>query len=424
MSNSLAIAAVTSTLSRLLFTQVQLLDNSLEDTEFTDLKISSKPPDLARGTETQNQLNLFLYQTAFNSAWRNSDPRQVKLGVNGQPPLGLTLHYLITAYGKNDEDILSHRLLGRAMHILHDHTILRPEEIKDALINNDLHQQIEKVRIVPQPLSLEEMSKLWTIFQAPYRISAAYEVSVVLIDSEKPAKAPLPVLTIGPPLPDPLAGVIVQPSLPIVLPTATLLDLKFPSQESSAELGDIITLSGHHLVFDENSPVNTSVKLVFKHKLLAVAQEIIPSQAAANQIQFSLPSNQPTDWPAGAYTVYASITNNLNQKQQVSNELPFLLAPKIDTSLISVVKVGDETTITITVTPQVWPEQKAFLLLGSLQIPAQPHPNKTDTLTFIIQAAPKGTFFIRLRVDGADSHLIQLVNNKLQFNPALQVIIP
>ncbi len=422
MSNSLAIAAVTATLSRLLFTQVQLLDNSEEDTQFTNLKVSSKPPDLARGTEVPNQLNLFLYQTAFNSAWRNSDPRQVKLGVNGQPPLGLTLHYLITAYGQNDEDILSHRLLGRAMLILHDHTILGTEEIKDALIDNDLHQQIEKVRIVPQPLSLEEMSKLWTIFQAPYRISAAYEVSVVLIDSEKLAKAPLPVLTIGPPLPEPLAGVIVQPSLPIVLPTATLLDLKFPSQESSAELGDTITLSGHHLIFD-GKPQDTSVKLVLKHKLFAVAKEIIPSQATANEIQFLLPSNQPTDWPAGAYTVYASITNNLNQKQQVSNELPFLLAPKIDPPLASVVKVGEETTITLTVTPEVWSEQKAFLLLGSLQIPAQPRSDKTDTLTFIIQSAPKGKFFIRLRVDGADSHLIQLVNKKLQFNPALQVTI-
>jgi hypothetical protein len=213
----------------------------------------------------------------------------------------------------------------------------------------------------------------------------------------------------------------VQPYLPISF--ATLRDLKFSGQESSAQLGDTIILSGHHLVFDENPPVNTSVKLVFKHKLFAVAKEIIPGQATANEIQFLL-SNQPTDLPAGAYTVYASITNNLNPKQQVSNELPFLLAPKIDTPLASVVKVGNETTITITVTPELWPEQKAFLLLGSLQIPAKPRSDKTDTLTFIIQSAPKGTFFIRLRVDGIDSHLIQLVNDRLQFNPALQVTIP
>jgi hypothetical protein len=415
MSNSLAIAAVTVILSDLLINQV-----NQEDPTFDDLKISSKPPDLARGTEIVNQLNLFLYQTTLNSAWRNSDPRQVNRGGNGQPPLGLTLHYLITAYGIHNEDIASHLLLGRAMRVFHDHSLLNTDNVKDLIEGSDLSQQIEKIRIVPQPLSLEEMSKLWTIFQAPYRISAAYEVSVVLIDSKKLAKAPLPVLTIGPPLPDPLAGVIVQPSLPIVLPTATLLDLKFPSQESSAELGDPITLSGHHLVFDEK-PQGTSVKLVLKHKLFAVAKEIIPDQATTNEIKFSFSSNQPTDWPAGAYTVYASITDNL-KKKQVSNELPFLLAPKI--APLPVASDKDKTTITITVTPQIWPEQQAFLLLGSLQIPAQPHPNKTDNLTFIIQPAPKGTFFIRLRVDGIDSHLIQLVKDKLQFNPALQVTIP
>ena len=419
MSNSLAIAAVTVILSDLLINQV-----NQEDPTFDDLKISSKPPDLARGSEIVNQLNLFLYQTTLNSAWRNSDPRQVNRGGDGQPPLGLTLHYLITAYGIHNEDIASHLLLGRAMRVFHDHSLLNTDNVKDLIEGSDLSQQIEKIRIVPQPLSLEEMSKLWTIFQAPYRISAAYEVSVVLIDSKKLAKAPLPVLTIGPPLPDPPPihpppGIIVQPYLPISF--ATLLDFKFSGQESSAQLGDTIILSGHHLVFDENPPVNTSVKLVLKHKLLAVAKEIIPSQSTANEIQFLFPSNQPTDWPTGAYTVYASITNNLNQKQQVSNELPFLLAPKI--APLPVASDNDRTTITITVTPEVWPEQQAFLLLGSLQIPAQSHPNKTDNLTFIIQSPPKGTFFIRLRVDGADSHLIQLVNNKLQFNPDLQVTI-
>ena len=45
--------------------------------------------DKARnGNNTANQLNLFLYQTMVNAAWRNMDmPRQVKPGETGQPPL-------------------------------------------------------------------------------------------------------------------------------------------------------------------------------------------------------------------------------------------------------------------------------------------------------------------------------------------------
>ena len=48
------------------------------------------------------------------------------------------------------------------------------------------HEQIERVRITPQPLSVDELSKLWTAFQTHFRISAAYQVSVVLIESTRP----------------------------------------------------------------------------------------------------------------------------------------------------------------------------------------------------------------------------------------------
>jgi hypothetical protein len=41
------------------------------------------------------------------------------------------------------------------------------------------------VRVTLQPLSLEEMSRLWSTFQTQYRLSVAYEVSVVLIDSAR-----------------------------------------------------------------------------------------------------------------------------------------------------------------------------------------------------------------------------------------------
>jgi len=46
-------------------------------------------------------------------------------------------------------------------------------------------------------MSLEDVSKLWTTFQTQYRISAAYEVSVVIIESSRIVKTPLPVLTRG-----------------------------------------------------------------------------------------------------------------------------------------------------------------------------------------------------------------------------------
>jgi hypothetical protein len=97
--------------------------------------------------------------------------------------LALNLYYLLSAYGANDDDPdpHSHRLLAQAMRLLHDHPVLDPGRIREALAGNDLHEQAERLRVTLQPLTLEEMTKLWNTFQTPYRVSVAYEVSVVLI---------------------------------------------------------------------------------------------------------------------------------------------------------------------------------------------------------------------------------------------------
>ena len=50
------------------------------------------------------------------------------------------------------------------------------------------------IRITLQPLSIDDISKLWAGFQMQYRLSVAYEVAVVLIDSTRPTRAAPPVL--------------------------------------------------------------------------------------------------------------------------------------------------------------------------------------------------------------------------------------
>ena len=172
MSNPLAIAAVTATLRNLL-TQVNI--------DLPDAIVTVKPPNKVRSdSDRGNQVNLFLYQIALNSAWQKKKPSSQPHGS----PLALNLYYLVTAYGKNDDDILSHRLLGQAMSILHDHNVLHPNELKVALPGNNLHQQLEQIRILPHSLSLEDLSKLCNTFQGPYGLSIAYQVSVVLITSQ------------------------------------------------------------------------------------------------------------------------------------------------------------------------------------------------------------------------------------------------
>ncbi|MEP6898105.1 MAG: DUF4255 domain-containing protein, partial [Rhodanobacter sp.] len=182
MSNVLAIAATTRTLRNLLLAQMPVLD-----TELNDLEVTLQPPDIARKGISKAQLNLFLYQVVANAAWRNLDmPGQVRSGETASPALALNLHYVITAWGRgdNDSDALSHRVLAAAMSTLHDRAVLDGNDIRNALPDNDLATQVERVRITPLPQSVDELSKLWTAFQTSYRTSAAYEATVVLIDSQ------------------------------------------------------------------------------------------------------------------------------------------------------------------------------------------------------------------------------------------------
>ena len=398
MSNSLAIATVTATLRNLL---TRGLDASIAGSTVT-----TQPPDTARDSNGGNQVNLFLYHTAIDAAWRNRDmPRQVKPGETGMPPLPLTLYYLITAYGLDDDDVTSHLLLGRAMGILHDHPLLGAAELKDALPDNDLHQQVERVRITPQPMSLDEMSKLWTTFQTQYRISAAYEVSVVLIESTLPVRTPLPVLKRG----TEDTGVTSQPDLTPPTPTLVSVGLaQGKEKQPSAELGDELTISGYRL-YDTTASVDLQFTNPYWQDSFPVSPEV--SATGTEIIRFNLPNadddlDASTTWSAGFYTVAAIITKG--EKSWTTNALTFSLAPKItNTRPINVVRdINGDATITLTCSPQVLPEQRVTLLLGDREIRRELNETQTNTLTFVVKEASPGEYRVRLRVDGVDSLLV------------------
>jgi Pvc16 N-terminal domain len=418
MSNALAIAAATATLRNLIIRGVP---------DLPDNNVTTLPPDKAvNGTTTRDQLNLFLYHTLPNAAWRNRDlPSQVKPGETGQPPLALNLYYLITAYGAGDDETRSHRWLGEAMQTLHDHALLGSQEIRDALPDNDLYEQIERVRITLQPLSLEEMSKLWTTFQTQYRISVAYEASVVLIESRQAKRTPLPVLTIG--ASD--RGAIVRPDVtPPLPPFPTLTSVELPDlyPQPSIRLGERLTLQGYHLDGD-------SVTVQLNNPRLTQPQELVPqpTDATATEISVQLPNpgdpndaNAPTStWVAGVHTVAVIVSRA--GKTQATNELPFPLVPLITTVSPTSAPPGN-VTLTLTCQPKIRPEQRAVLLFGDREVLASPHAAPTETLTFQLEDAIAGEYFVRLRIDGVDSVLITRTADtppQLVFDPNLQVAI-
>jgi hypothetical protein len=409
MSNALAIAAVTATLRSLL--------NGISP-DLPGLTVTAKPPDKARGpNDNGNQLNIFLYQTAIDAAWRNQDLRgKVKAGETGFPPLPLVLSYLITAYGQDNDDVNAHNLLGRAMSILHDHPLLGAAEIAGALPDSGLDEQIERVRLTPQPLTLEELSKLWTTFQTQYRISAAYQAAVVLIESTRPAPAALPILRRG----SEDRGAFVDGA-----PAPVLTKARPPAAQPSVRLGETLTLHGRNLTGEILTAHLTGPRL-------PAPIDLVPaSDGAADRLSVLLAG--PADdiaaldrWAPGFYTA-ALFVERPDRPPWITNEVPFSLAPVITRSPAAVA-AGD--VLTVTCAPRLRPGQSALLLIGGQQVAPQTvdtpaDPQLPSSLGFIVPALPAETYVVRLRVDGVDSLPFVLTGNppRPQFDPDQKVTV-
>jgi len=387
MSNALAIAAVTATLDSILGAGVHA-DPDLSDTALTLL-----PPDKARTGITSNQLNLFLYQILPNAAWRNQDyPATVKPGETGMPPLALTLFYLITVFGRDNDNSqpFDHHLLGKAMSILYDHALLGPDEIKLAFPGSDLERQVDRVRITMQPLSVEEISKLWTGFATQYRLSVAYQVSVALIESTQGVKTPLPVLTQGAQNKGPTSQGNLIPPFP------ALNSVTPPNQQPSALLGDTLALAGFMLD-------GTNIGVVFDTDLWSAPVEVAPLAGGTSTALSVTVPNAPTVWPAGLYTLLVMVQRPSETFRRSTNQLPVSIAPSM--TFLPTSAAAGSVTFTVTCSPQVFPGQQVSLLVSDQELPAGDIAVATNSLSFTATLAA-GSYYLRLRVDGVDSPLV------------------
>jgi len=387
MSSPTAIATVTAVLQHLLMQAT------------AGASVTTKPPSAARDGANGSQLNLFLYATNINTAFNNMAlSGQVRNGESAVPPLPLVLHYLLTVYGANDDDIAGQGLLGQAMIALHDHPVLGTADIAGILPDSGVQNQIERLRITPEVLSLDDMSKLWSSFQTEYRLSTGYQVSVLLLESGRAVSAPLPVLRRG----EQDRGAQVTGAA-----TPTLTSLVFPNDAPAARLGDTVTIRGGQLAAD-------TLTARFLHPLLEDSLDLTPAtERKPDELRVTLP-DQSTDlavgsnWPAGFYTL-SLVVQRAGLPEWSTNALALPLAPRI-TSISPTTAPAGSVTLTIQCRPQVRPGQRVALLFGSRAVAPEPFllpadPKNPSELIFQISNAQARTepYMLRLRVDGVDS---------------------
>jgi len=446
MSSALAIAAVTASLR-------DRINNGLLDQDLShvgNFAVTAQPPDrITTGATETNQLNLFLYQVTANSGWRNADlPSRNGAGARiANPPLALDLHYLLTAYGERDMN--AEILLGYAMQLLHEFPGFSRDQLRAALgaptppvdgtllpgpfgamSAADLANQVELLKITPNYLSADELSKLWTAMQARYRPSMAYQVSVVLIQGSGSAGSALPVLK---------RGADDRGAIATAAPFPTLTGARAAASDSlpAIRLGDDVLILGSQLAAAAQA---STITALFDNARAHLEQALATAPAAvAGQLVARVPAlaDRPEamhEWAVGLYTLGLRVALP-GMPSWVTNSVPLALAPRITIAPAPVppkFRPGD--TLSLTCSPRILSGQESGtrVLLGSTALvpstiatPSGTNANLLLPSTVEVALPPlaPGDYVVRLRIDGIDSLPITLTGSppKLGFDASQKV---
>ena len=423
MSNVLAIATVTETLQ-------QVLTKALAPSLVNGAQVTTLRPDdaLLRGPTTTAGVNVFLYQVTPNTAWRNADlpTRRSDGSLLRRPQVALDLHYLLSFYGA-DAVLEQQRLLGTVARALHAAPTLDRETVETTegqadhssgvrFYDSHLSDQIDLVRFTPINFSLEEMSKLWSVFlKTDYVLSLAYMASVVLIETDDaPPADSLPVLKRRiQAVPFSLAAI------DLVNPQAVVLSAAGPN---------IITLQGQGLSADSIVAFTTP----------GITDPIfgtIQPGSTSNSLSVTLPAGLRPGVNTVQLTQAAPVASPPGRSPHVlsqSNAIAFVILPAV----VSIGTGSPPGQLTAVVSPSVGPAQQVSLILNQLAgsppsgpqafvLPANSHETETDTFSFSTVfpsgSVPSGSYLARVRADAAESRLT--VNTSGTFNGPL-VIVP
>lgn len=167
MSASTVLGDVTSTLVEL------LRDEQIPPNSF-DVTVTPPGEDI---TATQRPIiNMYLFRVEENDFAKNRDRTAVGAEALHYPPLALNLTYVITPHAT--EQIPAYRALGEAMRILYDHSI-----VDGPFLKGGLEHSLEELKLDLCRFNLEELTRIWSAFNQPYRLSVCYQVRIVFIDS-------------------------------------------------------------------------------------------------------------------------------------------------------------------------------------------------------------------------------------------------
>jgi hypothetical protein len=287
-------------------------------------------------------------------------------------------------------------------------------------------------------LNLDEMSKLWTTSQAQFRVSAAYQASVVLIDPRPLRPSPLPVLKRG----DEDEGPSLEATLPPVLEGIAYQDLgnrgpAFPALSLVPGAPSIITINGRRL---RRTGLQVVIERPQRNRSGALRERTIvsvPPEPESTDLQLRVRLDAETaDWVCGKLALSVAYTGH--GKSQRSNRLEFCVPPRLikaGGALASrTVMENGRRQLVLQCDPPLRDMHEAWLLLTGQSGRPSPPPiavnrassQLTDrTPVFDVHDVPSGAYIVRLRVDMVDSILMvsDATGTQIEFDQEQRVVL-
>ncbi|HEU4620729.1 MAG TPA: DUF4255 domain-containing protein [Burkholderiaceae bacterium] len=169
MASVVALHSVTSGLAQFLSRAYQLAPISQVSCKFTPVGTSEfKKLD---GQDTT--CSIFVYRITHNEHLRNYRP------VGRVLPLSVNLHLLFTIWA--DSALREQSLIAWLLRALHQ----QPVVDRSMLPSTAGFDVADHIQLLPEELSLDDMTKLWQTLAPPYRASLTYVARNVPIDVER-----------------------------------------------------------------------------------------------------------------------------------------------------------------------------------------------------------------------------------------------
>jgi hypothetical protein len=123
-------------------------------------------------------VSIWLYRVIRDEQRLNDPPVRLSPTEVQPPPLPLRLHYLITPVTSetSGDPETEQIILGKVLQVFHSHPILRGFDLQAEFSGTEVEL---KMRL--EPMSLEEITRVWEALNGSYQLSVSYEVSVVNI---------------------------------------------------------------------------------------------------------------------------------------------------------------------------------------------------------------------------------------------------